>query len=204
MRRNDMSGPAPERQVGDIPERAVEQPLGGSALNLAWRRRAFDDPAVADALLAGLTEKLRELFGIAREQTAGYDAEGRPVTLYRLHLNLILKHEPDRIGSNPIAPPPPDVQRTASETPVEIQALTDLFRSLARDAQSPPADGDWYLHGFMLGALLGTRDPKATRRYVRAVLANTQKRTGVNHAAIEDEYLRGVDELVRRSPEPQS
>jgi hypothetical protein len=101
------------------------------------------------------------------------------------------------------APAGPVTEGADDEKPVEIQALTELYQSLFRDAPPGTTDADWYLHGFMLGALLGTADAQTARRYLRAVMANVQKRTGVSHAAIETEYREGVADLIRRTPGPQ-
>jgi NhaP-type Na+/H+ and K+/H+ antiporter len=80
----------------------------------------------------------------------------------------------------------------------ELQALTALYRALFRDAPGPLTDTAWLAHGFLIGALLGTTDAGAARRYVDAVLADAQALTGTAAAALEAEYRRAAAELVRR------
>jgi hypothetical protein len=80
----------------------------------------------------------------------------------------------------------------------ELKALTELYRSLFRDAPGPINDAAWFAHGFVVGALLGTTDAEATRRYVAAVVGDAHAMTGTAATAIEAEYRRGADELIRR------
>ena len=81
----------------------------------------------------------------------------------------------------------------------ELQALTELYESLVRDAPGPMTDADWFTHGFMIGAALGVAHPEAAQRYANAVTGAAQLRTGTGATRIEAEYRRGADELARRT-----
>jgi hypothetical protein len=80
----------------------------------------------------------------------------------------------------------------------ELQALTELYRALFRDAPGPLSDTAWLAHGFIVGVLLARTDAAAAERYVAAVLADAQAMTGTAAAALEAEYRRGADDLARR------
>jgi hypothetical protein len=81
----------------------------------------------------------------------------------------------------------------------ELRALTELYRALFSAAPGPLSDTAWLAHGFIIGVLLDRTDAAAAQRYVAAVLADAQAMTGTAAAALEAEYRRGADELVRRS-----
>ena len=89
-----------------------------------------------------------------------------------------------------------------SESPsAELQALTELYRALFRDAPGPVKDTAWFAHGLAVGALLGITDTAAARRYVAAVVGDAHGMTGVPSSTVEAEYRRAADELAWRAPE---
>ena len=91
----------------------------------------------------------------------------------------------------------------------ELQALTELYRALFRDALGPVNDTAWFTHGLAVGALLGMTDAAAAQRYVAAVVGDAHGMTGVPAAAVEATYrraaaglARGASELPRHPPPP--
>jgi hypothetical protein len=84
----------------------------------------------------------------------------------------------------------------STSPPAELQAITELYRALFRDAPGPVNDTAWFTHGLVVGALLGMTDAAAARRYVAAVVGDAHGMTGVASSTVEAEYRRAAGELA--------